>query len=64
MKQCQQCKGGRFVNEKLKDHSGKNGGTLVDHIVICDMCLGKGYTTEEDHDRYLRSMGIYNEAKK
>jgi hypothetical protein len=55
---CQCCKGDRFVEVTLRDLSGKQrDGCGVQYAVACEMCNGKGYTTQEDHDRYLRSVG-------
>jgi DnaJ-class molecular chaperone len=52
---CQQCRGQGRVEERVK-----NLGTLEyrQAIVSCDMCAGKGVITQDDRDRYLRSMGV------
>lgn len=52
---CPQCKGEKFITEKIKDL-----GTLDfrDSIEACPMCGSKGYVTPEDHEAYLHSMGV------
>ena len=58
---CQQCKGNKYYQEKIRNGShGFRGDSdyWVWAYVVCDMCLGKGYTDQEDHNRYLRGMGL------
>lgn len=54
-KVCPQCKGEKFITEKIK-----NLGTLDfrDSFEPCSMCSAKGYITQEDHDRISHNMGV------
>lgn len=54
-KVCNRCHGQKFVFEKLYNY-GKC--EYVEHLLTCDQCEGKGYTDENDHRRYLHSMGV------
>lgn len=59
-RQCQKCHGAKFYYAKLRDLSGRTPGSpsVVEHLLACDMCGGKGYTDQSDHNRYLRGMGL------
>jgi len=54
-KECQECHGDKFVHVKLKDLGTSE---YVDHLIACPTCSGKGYTTKEDSDSYMHSMGL------
>lgn len=68
-KTCHCCKGdGRISVEpySCSPPNAKFSGGYESHssniktkmIVSCDMCDGKGHIDKEDHNRYLRSMGL------
>ena len=60
MVECKTCQGRGFVEVYLKDHSGKAydpRGRL--HTVVCDICHGKGYVTQEDIDDYYRQWELW-----
>lgn len=52
---CKTCRGQKYIYQKVK-----NLGTLDsrDSREVCPTCRGKGYTTKEDQDAYLHSMGV------
>lgn len=52
---CPECKGNKFITEKIR-----NLGTLEyrDSLEVCPMCKGKGKPTEEDYATSRHRQGI------
>ena len=60
MSVCKTCYGEGHNVEFLKDHSGKCQDPRGRcHIVVCDVCNGKGYVTQEDIDDYYRQWQLW-----
>lgn len=58
---CNCCRGQKTVREPLFLVSTRGpwlDSTRKYGIFRCTQCDGKGYCTQEDSDRYLRSMGV------
>ena len=54
-KVCSRCKGQKSVVERIQNLGTRE---YEHHIVCCDNCEGKGFITNEDLNRYRRSVGI------
>jgi hypothetical protein len=58
---CNYCRGAKMVQERLFKVSSRGRWLDSTHqyaTVFCPQCDGKGYCTQEDSHRYLRSMGV------
>lgn len=54
-KVCQKCHGDKYIYKKIK-----NLGTLDwnERMLVCDMCGGKGYISQEDIDAQRHREGL------
>ena len=64
--ECHTCKGNKFVRTECKDLGGRKPyNSIVESIVNCPQCLGKGYLIDLDYNRvqsveqYYQIIGPY-----